>query len=218
LNIICTAGTLYGDLRSIIQRAFPTSCILNQYGSREVGVIACEVHGFDGLAVFDHSVKLEVIDSSTGKPVSTGNGNVIVTQLNNLSMPLIRYDIGDCAQVTDYRQKYINGFPVIDTITGRLNSHFITKTGTRIHGEFFTHLFYGQPWVSQFQVVQRALDIIEIRYVANPGSPVVEQSQKEIIDKIHKIMGDDCSVTFLSVDHIPPLPSGKRQFVWSAIK
>ncbi|MFH1586201.1 MAG: hypothetical protein ABIB79_05525, partial [archaeon] len=84
--IISTIGPLYSKNREIIQKAFGCR-VYNQYGSREVGGISIE-NDKDKLNVFFWRQLLELIGDTKEK-------KIIVTNLDNYSMPLIRYDIGD---------------------------------------------------------------------------------------------------------------------------
>ena len=72
---------------------------------------------------------LEVVDD-TGFPVSPGEkGRVIVTNLCNRLMPLIRYDLGDVAVQGD-TPKCGRGFPIVRSIEGRAVDLVETRTGS----------------------------------------------------------------------------------------
>ena len=82
-------------MRADIEEAFGTK-VYNFYGSREVSNLAGECK--KGLMhTFDFWNYLEVLDDNN-QPVKEGEeGKVVVTNLVNYSMPLIRYEIGDLA-------------------------------------------------------------------------------------------------------------------------
>lgn len=202
--IVCTAGTLYPDLRAELAAAFPQSRIVNQYGSREVGQIATDALGVDGLWLMRHSNHVEV-DAAPGAA-----GRVLVTTLNNYSMPLVRYDIGDIAEMAP---NSAGRHRALKRLWGRDNAHFITASGARIHGEYFTHLFYGQRWLKSFQVVQTAPLRVEVHYVPVNGQTAPANDLTAIKEKIWQVMGNNTEVSFEARPRIERLASGKFQFV-----
>lgn len=197
-SIIVTAGVLSEDIREFVERVF-NSKVYNQYGSREVGDIAAETQGLEGLQSFMWSHYLEVV-----------NGELLVTCLTNFSMPLIRYQIGDYAQFIDSNKK------VLANIKGRITNSFKLKDGTIVHGEYFTHLFYFKPWVKRFKVIQRDYDDIlcNVELSSNP----IESDIQDIVINIKKVMGDSCKVEFVYVDEIIATSSGKYLYTESYIK
>lgn len=210
--IVCTAGTLYPEMRAELQAAFPHSRIVNQYGSREVGQLATEAVGVTGLWIMRHSNHVELVDAQSGLPVTEPgrSGRVLVTTLNNYSMPLVRYDIGDIAE---FAPRAPHSHLSFQRVSGRENTHFITGTGARVHGEYFTHLFYGQRWLETFQVVQTGTQRVAVRYVPSraPGPTAAELHAIE--EKIRRVMGSTTEVSFEPQTRIARLASGKFQFV-----
>ena len=210
--IICTAGTMYPEFREDISKAFPNSKILNQYGSREVGIIGI---GEKELQIFQHSIFMELYDKITGKYIhNSGSGNIIVTSLNNFSMPLIKFDIGDIGESSDIDNTNVRS---LSKLTGRRNSHIIRQDGSFIHGELFTHLFYFIDDIRKFQVIQEDYNrfLIKLEIASNAlDSDVIMDIQK----KINQIMDDECEIDFQLVDEIQKLQSGKFQFVTSKVQ
>lgn len=214
--IITTAGVLYDEMRETIHKCFPLSRICNQYGSREVGVVGIEVGGDRGIRVFDHSVYLEVINEETGKISRTGTGRILVTSLINKAMPLIRFDIGDIGTLSNPDREIKGSFTILQELKGRINSHIKCKDGSIIHGEFFTHLFYGKAWIKNFQVVQHKDHSLEFIIVPVDYSVDCHQDIQDMVSKAKIVMQGE-SVTVRLVESIPKLKSGKRQFVISEI-
>lgn len=214
-GIICTTAPLLPEARELMQKVFRCN-VFNQYGSREVGPIAAECSMGQGLHIFSTHQKVEIVDS-LGKPVKDGiDGEIIVTNLNNYSMPLIRYKIGDTGTMATQVCSCGRGFPMLKDITGRVFSHFVKKDGGVVHGQFFVGLLFFKPWVKEFKVIQRKHDLIEI-LVASVSSPD-ENDIAEITVKIKQVMGDDCQVKFTFVDDVPPSSSGKYLYTVSEVK
>ena len=67
--IVTSAGMLYPFMRETIERAFHAP-VFNRYGSREVGIIACQCRERDALHVSPWTIYLEVADEA-GKTCSS---------------------------------------------------------------------------------------------------------------------------------------------------
>lgn len=215
-NIVTTAGVLYDEMRICIQKAFPNSYILNQYGSREAGAIGIEVIGTRGMKIFDHAVKLEVQRESDNQISDYGYGKLLVTNLTNYSMPLIRYEIGDTGELTAYDEKEAGSFSTLSRLNGRTNTHIRKRDGSLVHGEYFTHLFYDKKWVENFKVIQHDYEQLEYQIVLNSEYPIDDEEVESIQKDTYAVMGD-CVIDIKYVDSIERLKSGKYQFVISEI-
>jgi phenylacetate-CoA ligase len=200
------AEMLYDHQRQEIERAF-NSRVFNFYGSREVSHLAAECREHAGLHVFASGRIVEIVDDS-GRPMPAGEtGYLAVTDLTNRSFPLIRYLNGDMGSLASHRCPCGRGYPLLTGVAGRA-SDIIVINGMYIHGEFFTHLFYGHPEVRQFQVIQETTDSLTVKVVAAEGTFDSEHVVHAIRDKV----GAMIAVNFLFVDEIPPLTSGKYRF------
>ena len=228
--IMTSAGKLHDHMRDAIEDVFETQCF-DRYGSREVGDIACECTAHDGLHVCAPTHYVELLRPD-GRPAAPGEvGEVVVTLLTNYAMPLIRYRIGDMA-VRSHEGGVCScgcAWSKLTEIKGRVSDTFTTEEGTRVHGEYFTHLFYFRDWVRKFQVIQVEPDHIRVRIVPDDSfleyaldeeerAPDEWQSDMaDIREDIHKVMGDRCSVGFVFEDDIPPSKSGKYRYTISKV-
>jgi phenylacetate-coenzyme A ligase PaaK-like adenylate-forming protein len=220
-GILTSAGTLLPHMRETIENTF--NCIVyNRYGSREVGDMACTCEQRKGLhlSVWNHFV--EVLDSEL-KPSAPGElGRLYVTTLNNFSMPLIRYDIGDIAALAENDDYCACGrtTPLLKQVEGRETSIFRTQSGRLIPGEFFIHfvgVVFNKGGVGRFQVIQKTLSSLEIKVVVHNEHDF--SKQKPVVEEvIRKTMGHDCSINWKEVDDIPPLTSGKYLYTVSEVE
>ena len=209
--VYSAAETLRDDMRETVKSAF-NAPIFDFYGSREVGPMTGEIPGGSMLA-FSFFNYLEVLRED-GLPAGPGEtGRVVVTSLHNRAMPLIRYDIGDTAEV----EEVCPGGHVksLKRIVGRVSDHFVSARGNQIHGEYFTHLFYGTRSIREFQVVQVAVDEVEIKWVPSASDEVPERAA--INEQIRMALGN-CSVTWTQVQEIPLTPQGKRLYTRSLVQ
>ncbi|MFA0441896.1 phenylacetate--CoA ligase family protein [Vibrio sp. 10N.222.51.C12] len=210
--IMTTAGTLTEAFKEEIQRAFPNAELINRYGSREVGDVACTCSQLDAMVVSHMTQYVEVLDEN-GKHVNEGEiGEVVVTNLINRVMPLVRYRIGDMAIYGGE----IEGKVLLKSVIGRTSDIFINDKNQKIHGEYFTHLFYGLDWVAKFQVRQVSTKKIIVKIVSSEHSRY-KSELNEIVNKIKLVMGEHCVVELDFVDHIESTASGKYRYTISEV-
>ena len=206
--VYSSAEMLRDFMRKEIEEVFNTK-VYDYYGSREVGAIAGEC-SMGRRHVFIMNNLVEILDD-TNRPVGDGEeGNIIITNLHNYSMPMIRYDIGDLGVMSADRCGCGSSLPVLERLTGRITDHFLLRNGTRVHGEFFTHLFYFRDWVEQFQIDQLDYDYLRISVV--PNLTIDERDRAVISENIRTVMGKECKLEWLCVDQINTTPQGKYLF------
>lgn len=127
---LVTAEPLPDDLRQRLQEWVPT--VRMAYGSAEAGLIAFEDGSGPGM-VEGAQIDVQVCDLSTGAPVETGEGEVVVT-LARSQAPLLRFGTGDLsAWVTDE-----HGNQVADTAGRRRLVGILGRSGeaTKVRGMF----------------------------------------------------------------------------------
>ncbi len=210
-----SAEVLTPEDRQLLQETF--SCpIFDRYGCREVGNIAHECAAHQGLHLLAENNLLELIDNN-GAPVTPGHvGRVVVTNLNNYAMPLIRYENGDMGIASDHACTCGRGLPLLDSVVGRTTDTISSPSGKLLHGEFFTHLFYKVPGVSQFRVVQHTLHDLLVQLV--PGEGFDQQTVCTFLEQsIHQHGDPGFTIRFELHAHLPPASSGKYRFTVSHV-
>jgi phenylacetate-coenzyme A ligase PaaK-like adenylate-forming protein len=214
--IITSAGTLYQFMRDEIEQVFQCK-VYNRYGCREVGDIACERPGMEGLWVAPWGCYVEIVDDD-GKSVQDGQeGNILLTCFTNYSMPLIRYSILDRGSLLpeDKKSPKITG-QVFREITGRTLDSFRKRDGTIITPNVFTKFLYYRDWIDKFQVIQKDYEHIIYKFVKSNYDCEVSEL-KEIKSKTQLIMGEDCIVDIEFVSEIAAANSGKYRFCISEV-
>lgn len=97
---------------------------------------------------------MEILKFDSDEPVADGElGRIVVTDLTNYAMPMIRYDIGDVAMVGEKK----SGIMVsIDNLGGRKTDLIIRTDGTQV--DFFNSVspdLYLNEGISQYQFIQK---------------------------------------------------------------
>lgn len=216
--VLSTAGTLYPDMRSDIERAFGCK-VFNRYGSREVGDIACECQCGSGLHMNPLMNVIEILDDD-GNSVGLGRkGRVVVTSLVNYAMPLIRYDIGDIAELSSGECSCGRSWPMLRAVEGRVTENIVGINGRVVYGGWLRTQLYDCPWIVKYQWTQRALDRLVLKVVVDPGfedCPLM-QLEQVLRAEIKAELGGTTELEVIVVDHIDPSPSGKHLYVVSEL-
>jgi len=183
--------------------------VVDMYSSQEVGYIALQCPQHEHYHVQAENVLVEILRTD-GTPCEPGEtGRVVLTPLHNFAMPLLRYDLGDYAEVGP-PCPCGRGLPVLNRILGRQRNLVTFPDGTQhwptlVQGELPESL----PPVYQFQLVQRSLSQIELR-VVRPAPFTAEECQK-MTHYLHQTLRHPFDVTFTYVDEIPRSSSGKYE-------
>jgi len=210
-----SAETLTPTARRLIEDTFGARCF-DRYGCREVGNLAHECDAHTGLHLLVENNYIEFVDDA-GEPVAPGEvGHIVATNLRNRAMPLIRYAVGDLGVPSSARCSCGRGLPMMERVQGRVSDVIVTPAGRLLHGEFFTHLFYGASGVRQFQVEQRTLTELDVRMVAD-SDVAYETARARIGDLILRHGDTAFQLTFARVPHIPARRSGKYCFTLSHV-
>lgn len=214
-GIVTSSETLTEEMRTMIVSVFGPN-VFDRYGCREVGLIAFEDEAHSGLHIDFAGNFVEVVNPDTFEPVWEEEGDILVTTLTQPLFPLIRYQVGDAAIATRETCTCGRNSPLLAKVLGR-NSDFVTAiNGSKIHGEYFSHVLREVEKIQQYVAIQEDMDRITIRIVLS--EPLIEQERGEILDEFQRKLGKEMKITFEIVDHIPPLPSGKRRFVISRLE
>jgi phenylacetate-CoA ligase len=205
-GIISTAMLLHDWQRVVIEQVFACP-VTNRYGCEEVSLIASECEEHRGLHVNADSIHAEV-DASTGQ--------LLVTDLTNRAMPLIRYRIGDVVVPSCRKCPCGRGLPLIESVEGREADYVLTPAGRLISGISLTENFaLLVPGTAQMQIVQESLTELRIRLV--PDEEFGPESRRKIAELILETFGPGVRHDVELVEAIPQEPSGKYRFCISKV-
>lgn len=213
-GVITSAEMLYSPQRERIEKAFGCK-VFDRYGSREFATIAHECECGNRHITMER-VYLEVA-SEEDRPWGVEPGELIITDLDNNGMPMIRYNIGDVGVMEDEEKACPcgRGLALLREVTGRTFDMVRTPSGKMFPGTFWTILSKTVSGVTQLQVVQKKIDEIEMKIRTDSGfRPDGLRILEEIIQD-H--CGPEMKVHVQVVDAIPLGRTGKFQWVVSEI-
>ena len=184
-----------------------------EYGCTELGIIAFECPN-GNLHISSDNLIVEFLVN--GQPAKPGEqAELVITNLNEMARPLIRYKIGDfAAPCSDSCDCGIN-LPLISELGGRVHDRIVMPDGREIHGLFFSHLFDKLPQISQFKVIQNTLDCLTIQVV------IIGEEDNKIINKlrqnVEELLSHQMRVDITKVNSLPAAANGKTRWIVSNI-
>jgi phenylacetate-CoA ligase len=206
--------TLHDWQRGVIEEAFGRP-VTNRYGCEEVSLIACECEEHNGLHLNSDGVYCEVIPDNRLN-AGPNAGRLLVTDLTNWAMPLIRYQIGDVVIPSNRWCECGRGLPLIEKVVGREADYVLTPTGLLVSGISLTDHFATEiRGAVQVQIVQEKLTHLKLRLV--PGDGFGPETDRQIGSLVRKTFGPEMGYEVELVDAIPPEPSGKYRFCISPV-
>jgi phenylacetate-CoA ligase len=211
--VVATAEQLFDFQRELAQEVLGCQ-IFEKYGSREIGTAAAECTQHDGLHLITESLYVEV-ERVPGYE-NLGVGKLIVTDLRNYAMPLIRYEVGDLAAIDTSPCQCGSPFPRLKNIQGRATDILYRKDGTPIAGLETTDAITYSGISTQAQIVQDEPGSITVKIVQL--SQVTEEQRDYIRTRLMEMLGNDGDVTFADVDAIERDKSGKFRYTISNVK
>ncbi|MEO3427672.1 hypothetical protein AAFN88_02365 [Pelagibius sp. CAU 1746] len=182
--------------------------VIDMYSTQEAGYLALQCPDHEHYHAQSESVLLEVIDEA-GQPCAPGEvGQVVVTPLVNFAMPMIRYAVGDLAEVGEVCSCG-RGLPVLKRVLGRVRDMLVYPDGRKawaLMGEFNYSQF---PEVRQFQAIQHGVDDIELKIVADRRLTGIEEGK--LIEWFRYRSQHDFPIRVTYHEEIPRGPGGKFQ-------
>src|SRR5438309_431445 len=158
---------LTGEGRALIESTFGCA-VFDRYGCREFAVIASECDRHQGLHVNAENLLLEVLQDPAAAPDS--GGEIVITDLKNYAMPLIRYRSRDVGYLTSSRCDCGRGLPLLELRGGRTTDLLTALNGQKVSGIVLaTYGITNIDGLRQVQFIQERRDAVRARIVRGPG-------------------------------------------------
>lgn len=203
LRHIKTIGeTVHDELRDRM-KAITGLSIEDNYSSQEAGTIAIQCPASGLYHVMSEALIVEVVDAKGELCREGETGRVLVSDLTNLATPLIRYDIGDYAEVGP-ACSCGRGLPTLRRIWGRERNLVRLPDGSRNWPLVGFHAFDTVAPVRQYQLIQTALDQITFRVVTD--AEISQEQEAGLIMIVRKALNHPFRITV--EQHRDRLPIG----------
>ncbi len=214
-SIVTSAEVLEPEERALIERVFGCP-VFNRYGCREVSVIATECDAHRGMHVMAEGLHVEVIVGD--RPAKPGEmGSILVTDLLNHAMPMIRYRIGDMGSWEEGNCPCGRKLPRLRDVHGRVTDFLVGAAGQLVSGVFLaTYVVAHRPSLGQVQIHQERAG--EVTYRVRPGVAFAQAEDLAYLEQTtRRYLGETVKVGWELVQEIPCEASGKFLFSRSTV-
>jgi len=214
-SVITTSMMLLRSERETIERVFGCR-VSDRYGCEEVGLIASECEEHRGMHLNADHLLVECLREN-GEPAAPGEeGFLVITDLVNRGMPLIRYRIEDVGALSDRVCPCGRGLPLLERLTGRTADFLVRSDGSLVAGvSLVERTLTALKGIEQMQIVQDALDRFRVRLV--PAEGYGAETEDALVGEFRTVFGDRADVALEVVDRISQDPSGKYRFSISRV-
>lgn len=207
--VVTTAETLFPDDRRAVEEAFGCP-VADEYGCRDGGLVAHESPY--GMHLLHDSVHVEVLDEKGGGVPPGDTGEAVLTNLHAGGCPMIRYRLGDRMALEPGPPQGPVPHPRVRSLGGRVTDTLVRPDGRKVHGLALIYVLRELPGVVRFRCVQEDRESLRVEVVPGPGFDT-GRIGPDLVERVHRVMGDGLRVDVQVVDGLEPLPSGKHRYV-----
>ena len=211
-GIMSCGEPLYDFQRQKFESLFACP-VFDMYGAREAGNTSSECSAHKGMHIASEIAYVEFL--SNGKQVDYGQeGEIVITDLTNYCMPLIRYRIDDFGIPLKDPCSCGRSLPLMGAVVGRLSDDFWGPGGTKHNGTMLAyHLTVVEEGIAigQVQFIQKSLSTFLVRVTRKPEP--TSATFEYLARRMKDILGDSIDISFEVVDQIPREKSGKIRYV-----
>ena len=207
-GLISSSEMLFDDTRDAMSKAFNCRC-LSRYSNQENGIIGQDDIENNTFILNEAHYIVETLKMDADEPAVEGEvGRVVITDLYNYAMPMIRYDTGDIGAITYVERNGIKK-RAITNFGGRRIDVVYDCNGKRLSSHSISNAFWSFPEIKQFQFIQES----ETDYVVKLKVTREFKQRLALEEWLLSLLGPEARITIELVDDIPVLASGKRRYI-----
>lgn len=206
MQAVLTAGEgVSSENHKLLENAFGCK-VYRRYSDMELGILGQDM-GDEGKYILNWgSYYFECVKMDSDEPAEHGEvGRIVITDLFNKALPMIRYDTGDLG-IMDCDED--GSLPYLKEIYGRKRDCVYRTDGVMLSPAKISVSMWGAENVSQWQLIQND----EKEYTFKISSDGVVD-REVLLEKFKGILGNDANIEIMIVDDIPVLASNKRRAV-----
>ncbi len=197
-----------------VEKAFGVH-VTNIYSMAECMALTCGCLVTHGSHLNDELAILEVVDANN-KPVPNGTpgSKVLLTNLYNLTQPIIRYEIDDIVTISAKPCKCGSLLPLIESVDGRSKDQFWVDVNGQIRDlpyYVFLLALHTETDLAEHQFLQTGVNTFVMRASALPGRTLSAEKLRQLVKQSLTTEGlaDVIRFDVELVDRIEPEASGK---------
>ncbi|MBK9030809.1 MAG: phenylacetate--CoA ligase family protein [Myxococcales bacterium] len=182
--------------------------VVDTYSAQEVGYVALQCPDHAHYHVVAERLRVEILDDD-GQPCPPGaTGRVVVTDLHNFATPVIRYELGDYAEV-GAPCPCGRGLPVLTRVVGRRRGLVSYPDGRRAW-PVFTVACRAAARYRELQLVQDTVDALRLRIVPEAG-PLTPAERAALVAALQRALAHPFAIAIEEVPELGRSPAGKLE-------
>ncbi len=211
-GIVATSMMLLQPERRVIEEVFQRP-VTDRYGCEEVSLISCECEQHRGMHLnSEHNIVEFLRDDGT--PCAPGeDGRIVVTELINRGMPMLRYEVGDRGAPGDGTPCACGrGLPLMTGLTGRTADFLVALDGSRVAGiSLIENTLTRFDGIRQMQLVQDEPGRVVVNVVR--GRSYDAETERQLVSALQGYLGGDgMRVDVAPCERIAQEANGKYRF------
>lgn len=207
-GVISGSDMLFDETRAVISKVLGNVPVVSRYSNEENGVLGQDEGMNNVFAINEANYIIEIVDAD-GNSVADGTlGRIVVTDLYNYAMPMIRYDTGDVGAIQIFD---INGRKkrCICQFSGRRVDVVYDADGNVLSPHTITNSMWDFPEITQFQLIQKGKE----QYILKLNVDNTFKRENDVLIALQSVLGSTAQIEIEKVDEIPVLASGKRRYI-----
>jgi phenylacetate-CoA ligase len=207
-SVIAMSETLNDFTKRTMNKYF-NAPVVSRYSNIENGIIAQqETTGSDKFLINTASYVVEILKMDSDEQSEPGQtGRIVITDLFNYAMPMIRYDTGDIGAISYSSSNTGNMY--FSKVEGRKLDMLYDAGGNFVSSYIITAIMMQYTEILQFQFIQEGPK----QYTMKINADGFFTKETILIQELKAHLGQDVILTIQYVQEIPLLSSGKRKIV-----
>jgi phenylacetate-CoA ligase len=211
-GVFTTSEHLPDYQRQYIEDVLQTE-VFDYYGCVEITSVGYECPRHSGYHIPEEHVVVETMAVDQEEANGPRGGALVLTDLDNYYMPLIRYRNGDAGVLTDEPCPCGRTLKRISPLFGRVSDLLRSTDGNLVYGGIVDYVLGKTKHIREFCLIQEEPARCRLQYV-------MEQSDHEIpevLERLRQFLGSDMRIEAEPVEKVPLTASGKRRFTMSRL-
>lgn len=192
--------------------------VMSRYANQENGIMGQQPYsGENYFELNSGSYYIEFLKLDSNEPANAmEEARIVITDLFNNAVPVIRYDTGDLGYYSYKTNKFGEKYKVIESLIGRKVDYLYSNKKEKLSPHIFTNLMWKFNYFKQFQLIQEDYTKLTLKLVYKENIET-EKIEELLVSNIKELLGDLTVLEIVRLKNIPIEPSGKRKYIISKI-
>lgn len=193
--------------------------VIARYSNQENGMLAQQPYsGENYFELNAGSYFIEFLKIDSDEPAEEmEEARIVVTDLFNKAVPMIRYDTKDIGIYSYKKDKQGRKRKVLQSIVGRKADYLYSNKRERLSPYIIITMMWKYTGIKQCQLIQEDYDKVTLKVVYRHNGRN-EEVERQLSKEIIKVFGKETKLKIKNLEDIPREASGKRKYIISRIQ